>query len=184
MSFNFETLKVDNEIELRLPEESDAEPLFALIDMNRRYLREWLPWLDNNMRLEDTMQFILADRAHYEQSQCFNALILYRHMVAGVIGYHPIDWTNRTAMVGYWLAAQYQGKGIMSRSCRALVAYSFTRLKLNRIDIRCATGNSKSCGIPMRLGFVYEGTLRQGEWLYDHFVDLAVYGMLAQDWKG
>ncbi len=183
MSFNFEPLFVGGEIELRLLEESDAEPLFALIDMNRRYLREWLPWLDSNMRVEDTMQFILSDRTHYEYYQCFNTCVIYRHMIAGVIGYHPIDWLNRSAMVGYWLASAYQGKGIMTRACSALTTYSFTKLNLNRIDIRCATGNTGSCAIPKRLGFVYEGTLREGEWLYDQFVDLFVFSMLAKDWK-
>ena len=43
--------------------------------------------------------------------------------------------------------------------------------------------NKRSCAIPQRLGFSQEGILRQSEWLYDHFVDMAVYGMLAQDWQ-
>jgi ribosomal-protein-serine acetyltransferase len=183
VGFNFETLRVDQEIELRLLNEHDAKPLFALIDKNRRHLREWLPWLDMNLRVEDTMQFILTDRSHYEHEQCFNTGIWYRNAIVGVIGYHPIDWLNRSAMVGYWLASEYQGKGIMVRACRALTTYSFAILNLNRIDIRCATGNIKSCAIPKRLGFVYEGTFREGEWLYDHFVDLFVFSMLAKDWN-
>ena len=183
MSFDFDALRVDNEIELRLPDESIAEPLFALIDRNRRSLREWLPWLDVNTRVEDTMQFVLSDRSHYEHGQCFNTVIWYRRDIVGVIGYHPIDWLNSSAMVGYWLASGYQGKGIMTRACKALTSYSFTKLELNRIDIRCATGNTKSCAIPKRLGFVLEVTLRQGEWLYDHFVDLYVYSMLSKDWQ-
>ncbi|MBI3110076.1 MAG: GNAT family N-acetyltransferase, partial [Ignavibacteriales bacterium] len=33
-----------------------------------------------------------------------------------------------------------------------------------------------------RLGFRPEGKIREAEWLYDHFVDHLVYGMLAPDW--
>ena len=104
--------------------------------------------------------------------------------LAGVIGYAGIDWPNRTTGIGYWLGAAFQGRGLVTKACRALIAYAFTELKLNRVEIRCAPGNQKSCAIPKRLGFTEEGTLREVEWLYDHFVDLVVYGMLASEWPG
>jgi len=56
-------------------------------------------------------------------------------------------------------------------------------LKLNKVEIRCATGNTRSCAIPQRLDFKFEGVVKQGEWLYDHFVDLFLYGMSASDWE-
>ena len=57
------------------------------------------------------------------------------------------------------------------------------RLKLNRVEIRCATGNKRSRAIPERPGFTQEETVRQAEWLYDRFVDHTVYGMLASEWQ-
>jgi ribosomal-protein-serine acetyltransferase len=179
----FSSLRVDEEIELRLLDESHAEPLFTLVDQHREYLRTWLPWLDSNLRVEDTMQFILNDRANYESGRCFNTGIWYRGLLVGVIGFHPIDWPNRSAMIGYWVARDQQGKGIMTRACAALTTFAFDELKLHRVDIRCATSNTKSCAIPLRLGFTHEGILREAEWLYDHFVDLNVYSMLEREWK-
>ena len=38
--------------------------------------------------------------------------------------------------------------------------------------------------VPERPGFACESTVRQTEWLYDHFVDHAVYGTLASEWPG
>jgi ribosomal-protein-serine acetyltransferase len=64
-----------------------------------------------------------------------------------------------------------------------LVDYAFNELGLNRLEIRCATENTKSRAIPQRLGFKQEGTIRQAEWLYDHYVDLVVYGILASEWS-
>ncbi|TCP23029.1 hypothetical protein EV207_13336 [Scopulibacillus darangshiensis] len=42
------TFEIDNEIELKLLERDDAKPLFALVDKDRAYLREWLPWVDKS----------------------------------------------------------------------------------------------------------------------------------------
>ncbi|HEV2660378.1 MAG TPA: GNAT family protein, partial [Ktedonobacteraceae bacterium] len=96
--------------------------------------------------------------------------------------YHPIDRTKSQVEIGYWLAAPFQGKGIMTKACRVMVDYAFTRLGVQKVVIRCALGNTRSCAIPQRLGFQHEGIVKQGEWLYDHFVDLNVFGMLASDW--
>ena len=86
-------------------------------------------------------------------------------------------------MIGYWLGKEYQGKGLITESCRLLINYAFDEYNLNRVEIRCATGNSKSCAIPERIGLTMEGVIRDGEWLYDHFVDLYLYSMLASRWK-
>jgi len=70
----------------------------------------------------------------------------------------------------------------MTRSCRALVDYALCELKLNRVEIRCAEKNHRSRAVPERLGFVQEGIIREAEWLYDHFVDHVVYGVLTREW--
>ncbi len=96
--------------------------------------------------------------------------------------YHVnVDWANRSAALSYWLDEAHQGKGIMTASCRAFISYAFTTWKLNRIAIQCATRNTRSRAIPERLGFTLEGMLREAEWLYDHYVDHAVYGLLRSD---
>ena len=91
---------------------------------------------------------------------------------------------NRSTSIGYWLAEGYQGKGIMIKSCRSLIDYAFGNLGLNRVEIRCAVENSRSRAIPKNLGFTKEGIIRDAEWLYDHYVDHVVYGMLSEEWTG
>ena len=71
----------------------------------------------------------------------------------------------------------------MTRSVKAVLHYAFENLKLNKIEIRCGVGNAKSRAIPERLGFKLDGILRDEEWLYDHFHDIAVYSLLASEWK-
>jgi ribosomal-protein-serine acetyltransferase len=174
--------RVDDEIELRLLEERHAETLFALVDANRDYLRQWLPWLDDNRDPEASRAFIRSCLQQFADNKGYQAGVWVEGELAGMLGHHAIDRANRTAMIGYWLAAGYQGRGIITRACRALVDQAFDELGMNRVVIRCGTGNARSCAIPRRLGFIHEGVRRQSEWLYDHFVDHNVYAMLAEDW--
>lgn len=171
------------DIQLRLLEEFHADEMFLLIDSDRAYLRAWLPWLDTQRRADDSLQFVRIVREQYFSSESLTLGIWYQKNLCGVISYPKFDWPNKSGMIGYWLASRLQGKGIMTEACRSMIDYGFASLKLHRIDIRCATGNTKSQAIPERLGFVKEGILRDGEWLYDHFVDLIVYSMLADEWK-
>jgi len=146
-------------------------------------LREWLPWVDGSSNSEVTKAFIESTMMQFSSNNGFQAGIWYKDELAGIIGYHGLDWSNKSTSIGYWLGKKYNGKGIMTKACRVLVEYAFLDLKLNRVEIRCAENNHKSRAIPERLGFVNEGLIREAEWLYDHYVSHVVYSMLVKDWK-
>ncbi|MFJ7994845.1 GNAT family N-acetyltransferase [Peribacillus frigoritolerans] len=175
--------KIDEELSLKLLELKDAERVFEITNQTREYLREWLPWLDNTTKLEDTKGFINMSLKGFAENKSVNTVIMYKGQIVGVAGYNQINCSNKTAYIGYWLGEEYQGNGIMTRVAKALTDYAFNELKLNKVEIRVAVENKKSRGIPERLGFVNEGCIRQAEWLYDHYVDHIVYGMLAKDWN-
>lgn len=101
-----------------------------------------------------------------------------------MIGFHGFDGANRVTSLGYWLALDACGQGVMRASVEACVSYAFRDRGMNRLYVRCATENQRSRRVPEALGFVHEGTQREAEWLYDHFVDLEVYSVLAAEWKG
>lgn len=177
------SLRIDDDVVLKILEPNDADFLFALVDSNRLYLRQWLPWVDTNTTLENSKLFILSTQEQYELNFGFQCGIWFRNEFAGIIGFHRIDWINRNVEIGYWLGEKFQGQGIITKACRAFVDYAFNEYKLNRVQIRCATGNKKSNAVIERLGFIKEGNTRQAEFLYDHYVDLFVYGMTADEWK-
>jgi ribosomal-protein-serine acetyltransferase len=177
-------ISIDEETKLRIYEERHAQEVAELVDQNRAYLRQWLPWVDYSRTVEDSKAFIKNSLQQFAQNEGFQMGIWYKHELAGGIGYHPIDWADRKVEIGYWLGESFQGKGLMTKACRTLVTYAFDELGLNKVEIHCASGNIRSCAIPKRLGFIQEGTLREAEWLYDHFVDLVVFGMLAREWRG
>ncbi|GCE10669.1 GNAT family N-acetyltransferase [Tengunoibacter tsumagoiensis] len=177
-------LKIDEEAELHLLAEKDAGPLFQLIDENRLYLRKWLPWVDATQTIEDQRAFLRSVQQTYLENKGFGCSVWYQGQVAGTIAYHTIDWAPRKVEIGYWLGEQFQGHGLMTKACRTLINYAFNEYHLNKVEIRCAPGNTRSCAIPLRLGFTQEGRIRQAQWLYDHYTDLLLYGLLVDEWQG
>jgi ribosomal-protein-serine acetyltransferase len=176
-------IAIEDGLFLKSLELLEAEELLLLVDANRPYLREWLPWLDLTRNIDEMIVFVESTLSQLSSNQGFQTAIWHNGQIVGIIGYHHLEWANRSTCIGYWLDERYQGRGFMTKACRALVDYAFDEWKLNRIEIRCAEGNRKSRGIPERLGFRAEGLLREAEWLYDHYVDHVVYGMLAKDWS-
>lgn len=176
-------IQIEDELYLKSLELRDSEDLLPLVDLNRAYLREWLPWLDMTRDIDEMLAFVDSSVRQQAAGLGFQSGIWHQNQIVGVIGYHHLEWANHSTCLGYWIAEQFQHRGIMTKSCRTLVDYAFEDWHLNRIEIRCAVGNVRSQAIPERLGFKPEGILREAEWLYDHTVDHVVYGMLRKDWK-
>jgi ribosomal-protein-serine acetyltransferase len=168
--------------DLRLLEERHATEMVATIDRNREHLRQWLPWVDATRTVDDALAFIRSSLEIFAAHQGFTNAIWYRDQVAGVVGTHRIDSRNRRAELGYWLAREFEGRGVVTDACRLSVIRLFDEMDLNRVEIRCAAGNAKSIAIPRRLGFKLEGTLRDAELVNGRYHDLLVYGMLKSEW--
>jgi len=175
-------LKVNENITLKLLEKKDAEELFALVNDSRSYLREWLPWVDSMKQETDYEPIIEMWLKQFTSHDGFQAGVVYKGKIVGMVGFHGIDWANSKTSVGYWLSEKYQGKGIMTEAVKSLINIAFTEYKLNRVEILCGVKNEKSKAIPERLGFKQEGIIRDAEYLYDHFHDCSLYSVLSKEW--
>jgi ribosomal-protein-serine acetyltransferase len=167
---------------LRLLEPRDAEELHVLVVANRAHLSPWMPWAAGQ-GLAETRSFIDLTRRQIADDAGFQTAIVRDGRIAGMVGFHGVEWTSRTTSIGYWLDAGSQGRGTMTCAVRALVDHAFGVWALNRVEIRAAPENRRSRAIPERLGFTEEGTLRQAERVGDRYLDNVVYAVLAEDWK-
>ncbi len=177
-------LKAGRGLDLRPLNLRDAPALFTLVEANRDRLRLWLPWVDANGSVLDSRSYILRVRAQERLGVARSFGVWWQGGLVGIAGFVWIDPINRSAAIGYWLAREAEGHGLMTQAVTALVRHGFRTLKLNRIEIRAGVRNRRSRAIPERLGFRREGTLHQAERLADRFVDHAVYGLLAETWAG
>jgi ribosomal-protein-serine acetyltransferase len=174
---------LDDGLWLRLLTAADAPELHALIEVNREHLARWMPWAAGQT-FEDTVSFIARTRQQLNANEGFQVAVVEQGEIVGVIGFHSVLWGQRSTSMGYWLAAPAQGRGIMTRAVNALVQHAFETWRLERVEIRAATANTRSRAVPERLGFVEEGVVQGAERVGDRLLDQAVYGILADDWLG
>ena len=177
------TAAQENELCLQMLSLEYAESLFQLIDSNRTYLSQWLNWLDLTQSIDDTVRFIKISMEQANKGIGAQYLILTQQQPCGIVSFNRIENTNRIGYIGYWLAAPYTGKGIMTSAVARLLELGFEQLQLNKIEIRCAQENRKSQAIPERLGFHFDAILRQNEYLHGRFVDHRVYSLLKSEFR-
>ncbi len=176
-------IQVDENISLEFLEEIHAESLCNVVNANREYLREWLPWVDNMKSVPNFRQYITESKKRAADKTDFGFAIIIDKNIVGRIGMHHINHQNKIGEIGYWLANGMQGRGIITKCCNALIKFGFNELGLNRIEIKCALGNNKSKTIAEKLQFKHEAVLEQAEWLNGRFVGLHLYALLKNDWR-
>ncbi|WP_430816259.1 GNAT family N-acetyltransferase [Carboxylicivirga sp. RSCT41] len=175
-------LEVNQQIKLCEIKMQDAAVIFNTIDQQRDYLGQWLPFIAHTKVQADTENFIKAvSNVPYDQKELIFT-IWYNDDFAGLVGFKATDRANSKTEIGYWLSEPFQKKGIVLSCVRYLSEYAFTRLGINRIQIKCASGNKRSKRIPEKLGFIFEGIERAGERVNEHtYFDLEVFSLLRSD---
>ncbi len=151
--------------------QEDAPALYQLIEKNRAYLKEFLPWLDYCNSFENSCEFISKITAENKEKKALTLCIRKDNQIVGVISFHPFDTNANSAGIGYWIDREHQGQGMITQACESLIEYGFHELNLSEIKISCNVDNKKSQAIPQRLGFTRKELLSKKEWLYDRFVD-------------
>jgi ribosomal-protein-serine acetyltransferase len=171
-------LDLGDGVEVRKLEPDDADEIYAIVEAERERLQVRMPWAEG-ATLETTRAFIESNVA----SNGLDALgIFVDGAYAAGIGIRPEE-LHGDAEIGYWIASAYEGRGLVTRACRALIDHAFGELGLHRVTIRAAPDNARSRAIPERLGFTEEGVMREAGRTSIGYHDLVVYGLLDREWK-
>lgn len=98
----------------------------------------------------------------------------------GTCGYH-FQAAAFKAEIGYDLASAYWHQGYMNEALRAMLAYGFETLQLNRIEALVMLNNHASAAVLRRLGFREEGILREYAFFNGQFHDLRFFSLLRRE---
>ena len=104
--------------------------------------------------------------------------------VIGSCGFHQFDTGFHRAETGYELHRTFWGQGVMTEAVSAILTYGFTELELHRVEAVIDIANERSKGLLLKLGFTYEGNLRQRYSFRDRFEDEHYFGLLRDEWHG
>ena len=170
---------MNEQILLKEIDEGEVVNIFNAIDAERDYLSVWLPFVEKTVDIEFTRGFV--NSYLYSDKKNVTFAIYFEQRFAGLIGLKDTDETNKKTEIGYWLSSGFQHKGVVTKCCKALIAYAFENMKMNRVQLKAGTENVRSRAVAERLGFELEGIERDGELHSRGYIDLAVYSLLKKD---
>lgn len=158
----FEELRGEKVV-VRPYKESDAQALQEAVAESREHIRPWLPFADAHQTVEESLDWIIKQKAQWLVRENMNLgvwVIGGESRYVGGTGIHPHNWKIRSFEIGYWLRKSAEGKGYITESARLVTDFALNELKANRVMIRCDSRNTRSAAVARRLGYVFEGSLR------------------------
>jgi ribosomal-protein-alanine N-acetyltransferase len=85
--------------------------------------------------------------------------------------------------IGYTLISKYRGKGFGTEAVQILVDYLFLARDLIRVQAHADERNVASQKLLGKVGFKKEGIVRKSMFIHGEWRDLALYGILREEWK-
>ena len=167
------------EVSIRKWQLSDAKDLAAALS-NRNILnnlRDGIPYPYTERDAQDYISSMLSA----DENDTFAFAVLCDGKVVGSIGaFRQGNIHSRTAELGYDLAEEYWGRGIMTEAVRQLCAHLFTATDLLRIYAEPFSYNSGSCRVLEKAGFRYEGTLKNNAFKNGKLLDMKLYALTRE----
>jgi ribosomal-protein-serine acetyltransferase len=164
-------------------EPSDAPELWLAVDGSREHLERWLPWVPFNSDPAANQRFTDACAADWDAGRAVRFTVRERasRTLVGIVGLEACVHLHRSCELGYWLRKEATGRGLMTEASRSAIDFAFHQMGAHRIRVAAATENYRSLQVIWRLGFRFEGLLRQAEFCNRRWLDHAVFGLLSTD---
>ncbi len=179
---HFPTLTT-NRLLLRQIQPNDAEALFPIFsDAEAMQFYGHAP----HQFLADTYELINQIQTRYTQRSAirWGITLSGEDKLIGSCGFHRFDESFHRAETGYELQRAFWGKGIMTEAMSAILSYGFTELGLHRVEAVIDIVNERSKALLLKLGFTYEGNLRERYYFQGRFEDEHFFGLLRDEWQG
>ena len=165
---------------LRLWREEDAEGLFAYAkDPEVGPNAGWKPHAD----AEESLNII---KTLFIPNNVWSITAKGSGKIIGSVGLEPDKRRPGVSSreLGYALAREYWGKGVMTEAARAIIDFAFEVCKLDVVAVCTSPVNRRSQSVIQKCGFTYEGTERRCYRTYDGTVrDSKCYSILREEWE-
>jgi ribosomal-protein-alanine N-acetyltransferase len=168
-------------LRLRQVEPRDAEDVYPTL-ADEETMRYYGPIYPSLAAVQD---YIAERQGDYARRDAIRWGITLKDAdtLIGSCGFHHFDEGYHRAETGYILNRAYWGQGIMGEALSAILTYGFTEMELHRIEAIIDVANERSKGVLLKLGFQYEGNLRQRYLFRGGFEDEHYFGLLRDEWQ-
>ena len=165
---------------IRKWELSDARDLATALSNKKIQdnLRDGLPYPYTE---QDGKEFISAMLAANENDTFAFAITVNGKVIGSIGAFRQGNIHRQTAELGYYIAEEYWGKGIMPEAVKQLCDYVFSNTDIIRIYAEPFAYNIGSCRVLEKAGFQYEGTLRSNALKNGNVFDMKMYSKLKTD---
>lgn len=156
-----------------------SESFFNLIDSNRARLEDFFAGTVSRTRtLEDTKDYCNNITQRVTDKSYFPYIISNNTGVfIGLIDVKNIDWNVPKAEIGYFIDANYEGQGVISKALGFVIDYLIDEYQFKKLLCRANSKNPGSINVALNNGFQLEGTIRNDyRTTKGHIVDLNYYG--------
>ncbi|MDE2362747.1 MAG: GNAT family N-acetyltransferase [Hyphomicrobiales bacterium] len=170
---------------LRPARMDDFDDWSALRDHSRDFLTPWEPlWPADDLTRSAFRRRLKRQSEEMARDEAF-PLLVFRARDKALLGGLTLGQIRRgvaqTATVGYWMGVGFAGQGYMSRALRAAVSYSFSTLRLHRIEAACLPTNNASIRVLESAGFRREGLARSYLRINGRWQDHLLFAVLESD---
>ncbi|MGK7377118.1 GNAT family N-acetyltransferase [Planococcus sp. 1R117A] len=178
---NLPVLETERLILRRLTIE-DAEDMFDYA--SKPIVSRFMPW-EVHQTADDTKEFIWLILDGYNQQNKLTWAIELKSekKMIGTIDF--IKWLPKhgRAEIGYALSPKYWGNGFTQEAAKALIAFGFEKMQLNKVEAPIVPDNFQSQRVLEKVGMVCEGVARQHFYMKGEYVDLAMYSILKEEFN-
>lgn len=101
----------------------------------------------------------------------------------GSVGFHELSHEHFRGEIGYDLMAVHWGQGLATEAVRAVVACGFNQIGFHRIEAIIDPANSGSERVLKKVGFRFEGDLRERFYDRGRFTADRYYGLLKREFE-
>ncbi len=165
---------------IRKWELSDAKDLAVALS-NKKIQDNLRDGLSYPYTEQDGLDYISA-MLSADENETFAFAITVDGKAVGSIGVFRQENIHRqTAELGYYIAEEYWGKGIMTEAVRQICEYVFEKSDIIRIYAEPFAYNIASCRVLEKVGFQYEGTLRNNAIKNGKVIDMKMYSLLRTE---
>ena len=161
---------------------ADAQDMYNNWAKDER-VAKYLTWPAHE-NVETTEYVLSLWCADYEKNDYYQWAIEYEGKPIGSIAVVKCSDENHSAELGYCMGFDYWGKGIMTEAVRAVTAFLFEEVDVNRIVICHAVKNPASGKVAQKCGYIFEGTHKEEfKSLWGEYLDISCYGLVRKDYE-